>query len=298
MSALAIDLQKVTKRLPGFVLDDLSLQLEPGQVMGLVGPNGAGKSTTLRVLMGMSRHDAGDVRVLGFPIPEQQARAKQDIGFVSHDMSLFGSATLGWHMQFVQSVYASWDAAYATTLARRFSLRTETRMAALSTGERMLAMLLLVLARRPKLLILDEPTAGLDPVARHVLLAELMDVLRDESRAILFSSHNTLDIEQISDRITFMDRGRIIASENKEGYLDRWRRLHLDVAAATRFDVVPGTTDIVQQGRSAVMTTSAFTPALEAQIRASGITVHDVQRMSLEEIFVATVFQIRKERGE
>jgi ABC-2 type transport system ATP-binding protein len=296
MSALAIDLQHVTKRRSGFLLDDLSLQLEPGQVMGLVGPNGAGKSTTIRVLMGMSRHDSGEVRVLGFPIPDQQARAKQDI--VSHDMSLFGSATLGWHMQFVQSVYASWDAHYATTLLRRFSLRAEQTIAALSTGERMLAMLLLVLARRPKLLILDEPTAGLDPVARHVLLAELMDVLRDESRAILFSSHNTLDIEQISDRITFIDRGRIIASENKEAYLDRWRRLHLDVTEATRFDMVPGVNDIVQHGHSAVITTNAFTPDLEAQCRAAGITVHDVQRMTLEEIFVATVLRIRKERGE
>jgi ABC-2 type transport system ATP-binding protein len=162
----------------------------------------------------------------------------------------------------------------------------------------MLSMLLLVLARRPKLLILDEPTAGLDPVARHLLLAELMEVLRDDSRAILFSSHNTLDVEQISDCITFIDHGRIIASESKEVYLDRWRRVHLDVTVATRFDDLPCVTDIVQQGRSAVMTTSAFTPGLEAHLQAAGITVHDVQRMTLEEIFVATVLRIRRERGQ
>ena len=100
-------------------------------------------------------------------------------------------------------------------------------------------MLLLVLARRPRLLVLDEPTTGLDPVARHEMLAELMDVLRDERRAILFSSHNTQDVEQISDQITFIDRGRIIDSSDKETFLDRWRRLHLDVpsgvdAAAAR----------------------------------------------------------------
>lgn len=298
MSTPAIDLQHVTKRRAGFVLDDVTLQLEPGQVMGLVGPNGAGKSTTIRVMMGMARHDSGDVRMLGRPIPAEQALAKQDIGFVSHDMSLFGSATLGWHMQFVRSVYGAWDDAYATALLGRFSLRAERTIATLSTGERMLAMLLLVLARRPKLLVLDEPTAGLDPVARHVLLAELMDVLRDESRAILFSSHNTLDIEQISDCITFIDRGRIIASESKEVYLDRWRRLHLDMAASARFDSLFGVTDIVHQHRSAVVTMNAFTPEVEAQCRAAGITVHDVQRMTLEEIFVATVLRIRKERGE
>ena len=86
-----------------------------------------------------------------------------------------------------------------------------------------------MLARRPRLLLLDEPTTGLDPVARHEVLAELMDVVRDERRAILFSSHNTQDVEQISDQITFIDRGRIIDSSDKETFLDRWRRLHLDV---------------------------------------------------------------------
>ena len=87
-----------------------------------------------------------------------------------------------------------------------------------------------MLARRPRLLVLDEPTSGLDPVARHEALAELMEVLKDDERSILFSSHNTLDVEQISDQITFIDRGRIVDSNDKEVFLDRWRRLSLDVA--------------------------------------------------------------------
>ena len=134
-------------------------------------------------------------------------------------------------MRFVASIYPGWDAAYAETLLRRFNLHAEQTIKALSHGERVKATLLLVLARRPRLLLLDEPTTGLDPVARHEVLAELMDVVRDERRAILFSSHNTQDVEQISDQITFIDRGRIIDSSDKETFLDRWRRLHLDVAA-------------------------------------------------------------------
>ena len=103
-------------------------------------------------------------------------------------------------------------------------------MKGLSHGERTKAALLLVLARRPRLLILDEPTSGLDPVARHEALAEFMEVLKDDERSILFSSHNTLDVEQISDQITFIDRGRIVDSDDKEVFLDRWRRLSLDVS--------------------------------------------------------------------
>ena len=128
-------------------------------------------------------------------------------------------------MGFVKSIYSGWDEAYAKTLLKRFNLRPEQQIKGLSHGERIKAALLLVLARRPRLLVLDEPTSGLDPVARHEVLAEFMEVLKDDDRSILFSSHNTLDVEQISDQITFIDRGRIIDSDDKEVFLDRWRRL-------------------------------------------------------------------------
>ena len=297
MNEPAIEFERVRKSYPYFTLDDLSLQLEQGQIMGLVGPNGAGKTTTLRLLMGMVRQDAGDIRVLGHPIPHEQAQAKRDVGFVSHDMNLFGSATLGWHMALVKSIYPAWDEAYAQTLLKRFYLRPEQKAKGLSTGERLKAMLLLALARRPRLLVLDEPTAGLDPVARHEILGELMEVLNDDQRSILFSSHNTLDVEQICDRITFIDRGRLVAADDKEVFLDRWRRLRLDVPDGVQLPVAPGATTVVQDGRTAVITTGAYAPELEALYARSGATVRDVQRLTLEEIFVTTVMHNRKERG-
>ena len=117
-----------------------------------------------------------------------------------------------------------------------------------------------MLARRPRLLLLDEPTTGLDPVARHEILAELMDVVRDERRAILFSSHNTQDVEQISDVITFIDRGRIIDSSDKETFLDRWRRSASRVPAGVALPRLPGVVDTTTSGRLAVVTTNAYTP--------------------------------------
>jgi ABC-2 type transport system ATP-binding protein len=298
MNVPAIELVNVRKAYRFFTLDDVSLRLEQGEIMGFVGPNGAGKTTTIRLLMGMLGQDAGEIRVLGHAIPKEQARAKWDVGFVSDDMRLFGSATVAWHMDFVKSIYPGWDEAYAATLLKRFNLRPEQRIKGLSHGETTKVSLLLVLARRPKLLVLDEPTSGLDPVARHEAIAELMEVLKDDDRSILFSSHNTIDVEQISDQITFIDRGRIVESNDKEVFLDRWRRLSLDVPESTKLHAPPGVTEITRSGHTAVVTTNAYTPELEAIYVQAGAAVRDVRRLTLEEIFVATVMHNRKERGE
>jgi ABC-2 type transport system ATP-binding protein len=296
MSEPLIEVDGVEKSFPFFRLSDVRLRLEPGQVMGFVGPNGAGKSTTIRILMAMVRQDRGSVRVLGHDLPAGQAAAKRDIGFVAEDMRLHGAPTLGWHMQFVASIYPGWDQPYADLLLRRFDLRIEKPIKALSHGERVKAMLLLVLARRPRLLLLDEPTAGLDPVARHEVLKELMEVVRDERRAILFSSHNTQDVEQISDQITFLDRGRILESSDKEAFLDRWRRLLLHLPTGAAPAALPGVIAVTASGRSAIATTNAYTPDLPAAYERAGATVHDVQRMTLEEIFIANVMNSRGEQ--
>jgi ABC-2 type transport system ATP-binding protein len=230
-------------------------------------------------------------------MPVEQAIAKRDIGYVSEDLRLYAGETLAWHVGFLASLYPEWDQAYADRLLQRFNLHPEQRIKALSHGERVKATLLLALARRPRLLLLDEPTTGLDPVARHEVLAELMDVMQDERRAILFSSHNTHDVELISDSITFLDRGRIVESSDKETFLDRWRRLHLDLAPEVILPNVPGVVDTSRSGRVAVLTTKRYTPDLAAAYTAVGATIREVQRMSLEEIFVANVMHNRRERG-
>ena len=295
----AIALRGVSKRYRFFALDDVSLRLEPGQILGFVGPNGAGKSTTIRILMALVRPDAGDVEVLGCRMPGEQVRAKWDVGFVSEEMRLFPGATIGWHVGFVRSVFpGAWDDRYAARLLQRFHLHPEQRVKGLSHGEQVKAALLLALARKPRLLVLDEPTVGLDPVARQEVIGELMEVVRDEERSILFSSHNTLDVEQICDQIAFIDRGRIVDSGDKEAFLERWRRLSLELPETIALPEVPGVVDVARSARTAVVTACAFDDALPAAYQRAGAVVRDVQRMTLEEIFVATVMNRRKERGE
>jgi ABC-2 type transport system ATP-binding protein len=178
MTEFAIEMKGVEKAYRFFRLRDATLALEPGQIMGFVGPNGAGKSTTIRILMALIRQDRGDVRVLGKRMPYEEAEAKRDVGYFSDDMQLYGQATFDWHMRFVASIYPGWDGNYAAELVHRFNLHPGQQIRSLSHGERTKAALLLVLARRPRLLLLDEPTTGLDPVARHEILHPELGELR------------------------------------------------------------------------------------------------------------------------
>jgi ABC-2 type transport system ATP-binding protein len=296
MNGLSVHFEGVSKIYPHFTLDNLSLELPTGTIMGLIGANGAGKSTTIRILMGLVHQDQGQVHVLGRQMPREQAAAKLDIGYVSEDMRLYGSATLAWHMKFIRSIYPQWDQPYAETLLRRFDLKPQQKIKGLSHGQRVKAALLLSLARRPRLLVLDEPTTGLDPVARQEVLAELMAVLADEDRTILFSSHNTLDVEQISDQITFIDRGRIIASDNKETFLDRWRRLRLALLPDAVLPKLSGVVEVGGSGRLPVLVTNRFDPAMVSACNDAGATVQAVDPMTLEEIFVVNVHSRREKQ--
>lgn len=261
--------------------------------MGLIGPNGAGKSTLIRILMGLVRFESGTVEVFGKAMPHAQSEVKQQIGYVSEDMRLYGGASIGWHMSFVRSLYPDqWDDGYARSLLARFKLVENQKAKGLSHGQRVKTALLLALAHRPRLLVLDEPTTGLDPVARNELLRELAAVLREDERTVLFSSHNTKDVEQLSDRITFVHSGSILASDEKDAFLARWRRLHLEVPAGV---TLPDSSadHIIDGGHPAdsdrVWTTRSFAPGLLETFEQQGVGVRKVEPLDLEEIFLAQV---------
>lgn len=292
---LAISLQKVQKNYKFFRLQDVNLEVEQGTVMGLIGPNGAGKSTTMRILMGLVFADSGSVQVLGHEVPAQGVEARKQIGYYSEDMRLYGKESVGWHMQFVRSIYPGWDDQYASELLKRFGLIEEQRVKGLSHGQRVKALLLLLFARRPQLLILDEPTTGLDPVARHEILTELMRVVEDEGRTILFSSHNTQDVEQISDSITFIDRGQVIASRTRDDFVEQWRRIRLHVPADWSQPQLPGLKLENTFRNQRVLSFNRFDDAVPEMLVASGAEIEAIDRMTLEEIFVSSVMRGREE---
>jgi len=286
---LAVQCVGISKRYKHFELQNVDLSFEHGTVMGLVGPNGAGKSTLLRIVMGLIGPDRGKVKVLGHIMPEDQVSAKRKIGFVAEDMRLYESETIAFHMDFIKSIYDSWDGAYAETLLARLDLNKAQKVKGLSHGQRVKATLMLALARRPSLLVFDEPTTGLDPAVRREVLDEMMNALEDETRSILFSSHNTLDIEQICDDITFIYGGRVVESRNKEDFLDSWRRLRLTNMNNAVLPNLPNIKDVQQSGRLCAVTVSDYDESISTLFSAAGFSVTAIEAMTLEEIFLAIV---------
>lgn len=285
----AFALSGVTKRYENFALQDIDLSMPEGQVMGLVGVNGAGKTTLLRILSGLALADSGTVEVLGYAMPAQQVAAKKELGFATEDMRLFKTQTLRWHMDFVRAIYPGWDEAYAAELLRRFDLRAEQKLAGFSHGQRVKALLMLNFARRPKLLLLDEPTTGLDPVAREEVLEALADVLRDEARSVLFSSHNTKDIEQIADTITFVHNGTLLASKDKEAFLDDWRRIVCQGSWLPDKAIWPEIAAARQNGSILELKVRQYSDGFLQRLQTQGVEIRSTEPMSLEDIFVTTV---------
>ncbi len=224
MESKAIRLRLVRKAYRHYTLDGISLELTRGRTLGLVGQNGAGKSTLLRILLGLVRADAGEIEVLGWRMPEEEPLIKARVGFVSEDMALYGSATLEWHMDFIRTLYPNWDRTRATELLDRFSLRPEQKIRGMSRGQQVKALLLLTLARSPDLLILDEPTAGLDPIVRQDVLNELK-TLKEAGRSLIFSSHRGEDVEDLADDVAFLHGGRLVAHAETAQFVRGGRRL-------------------------------------------------------------------------
>jgi ABC-2 type transport system ATP-binding protein len=288
MSA-SFSLRSVQKTYADFALQDINLELPVGQIMGLVGVNGAGKSTLLRILMGLIKTDSGEVVIHGHRLPDAQVAAKREIGYASEDMRLYKGKTLRWHMDFIRSIYPGWDEVYAAELLKRFDLRPHQELRGFSHGQRVKALLLLVLARHPKLLLLDEPTTGLDPIARSEVLGALAEVLRDEERSVLFSSHNTSDVEQLSDSITFLHKGRLVASQDKESFLDNWRRILCHGIWQDSFSELADVASARHNGSVIELKVGSFSEEFVHRLQLLGLTVKTIEPMNLEDIFVTSI---------
>lgn len=285
----SLSLRGVYKKYDDFALQDINLELPAGQIMGLVGVNGAGKSTLLRILMGLVQADSGEVEIRGHRLPQAQVAAKREIGYASEDMRLYKGKTLRWHMDFIRTIYPGWDEVYAGELLKRFDLRPHQELRGFSHGQRVKALLLLILARHPKLLLLDEPTTGLDPIARSEVLGALAEVLRDEERSVLFSSHNTSDVEQLSDSITFIHQGRLVASQDKESFLDNWRRILCQGTWQDSIGALPGVASARNNGSVIELKVGNFSEDFVPQLQQLGLTVKTIEPMNLEDIFVTSI---------
>jgi ABC-2 type transport system ATP-binding protein len=229
----AFQLTELTKQFPDFKLGPINLELEPGKVLGYVGPNGSGKTTTMHCLVGLVKADSGRAEIFGKENNPNKIDWKFDIGYVGDKHVFYENWSGAKNLKFISQFYPSWSDNMASKLIKRFELPIAKKAKELSTGNRVKLSLIQVLSRFPKLLILDEPTAGLDPVVRTELLDILFEVLEDGERAIFYSTHILTDISRLADELAFIDSGKVKLKSPKDDLTENWRRISFKLIEST-----------------------------------------------------------------
>ncbi|MEM6926638.1 MAG: ABC transporter ATP-binding protein, partial [Myxococcota bacterium] len=214
---------------PRSVIRDLELAVPRGTIYGLLGRNGAGKTTTIRMLLGVLAPDSGTLTLGDEEVRRVTPRHRRDIGYVSQQQHFYPWMRVRRLGRFVGGFYPRWDAAYFAELLGQLGIEPKQRVGELSGGTKMKLALALALAHRPPLLLLDEPTAGVDPVTRREIVDHLRDLVDREGRTVLFSTHNVSEIEMIGDQVGVLHGGRIFWQGPVDGLPDRVRRFTGDV---------------------------------------------------------------------
>ena len=190
------------------VLDDVSFTVQPGDVVGVLGKNGAGKTTLLELILGFTPASHGTVRIFGHDSYRMPADAKARVGFVPQLDELLSPLSAGDQLRLIASFYKHWDGALIERLCTEWGVDQNARVRSMSVGERQKLSILLALGHRPDMLILDEPVASLDPIARRQFLEQIVEVAADGRRSVVFSSHIVSDIERLANRIWIIKEGR------------------------------------------------------------------------------------------
>ena len=218
-------IKNLKKKYSEFTLKEVSFNLPRGYIMGLIGPNGAGKSTTIKSIMNLINLDGGEVEVFGLNYKQNEEEIKNKIGYVGEDQFFYEDMSVAWTEKFVSQYYDKWDKGKFNRLLKQFNVSKTKKIKELSKGMKVKFAIALALARNPELLILDEPTSGIDPVIRVEILEILSDVIQDENKSVLLSSHITEDIEKIADYVTYMVDGEIVLSDERENILSKWKKI-------------------------------------------------------------------------
>lgn len=276
----ALDLTGVKKSFKDFSLKDVSFQLPKGYVMGLVGPNGAGKTTLIKLIMNLMAPEAGEIKILGLDSISQEAQAKAQIGFVYDVMPFYSDVSLWNTKRAVAPFYEKWNERLFLELAGTFELPLKKKVKSLSQGMRTKFALALALSHGAELLILDEPTTGLDPVFRRELLHGLSGLLQDEGKSVLFSTHITSDLDRIADYVTFIRDGSVLLTESREELQEVWGVVRADEQTVSALD-----SSILKGVRRHSHGLDALTSDASAARRAVG-DAGVVERASFEDIVV------------
>ena len=229
----ALEIKNLTKKYKGFKLDNISLTLPRGCIMGVIGENGAGKSTTIRSVLGMVKPDSGDINIMGRKL---DAGLKNDIGVILDEVGLPNSVNVLDVNKIMKKFFKNWDEKQFFKYIDSFSLPKDKKFADFSKGMKMKLGIAVALSHNAKLLILDEPTSGLDPLVRDEIIDILNDFTRDDDHSILISSHIVSDLEKICDYIAFIHNGRLMLCEEKDVLLEKYKFINVTEQQLSELD--------------------------------------------------------------
>src|SRR3954447_22680558 len=285
----AIAVERLTRRFgPKLALDGVSVHVPRGAVFGLVGANGAGKTTLIKHLLGLLKPQSGTVRVFGTDPVAEPVGVLSRIGYLSEDNDLPGWMRIDELMRYTEAFFPGWDREYADRLRRDFALDPHAKVKHLSRGQRSRAGLVAALAYRPDLLVLDEPSSGLDPIVRRDILGAVIRTVADEGRTVLFSSHLLDEVERVSDHVALLAHGRVVYAGPLDDLKAGHHRLTVHFEGfRPRPPALAGALAWEGEGREWTALCHGGLGELQAAAEAVGGRVVERGVPSLDEIFVA-----------
>lgn len=284
-----VDIQNITRTFGSKkALDNVSLTQEKGTVLGLVGENGSGKTTLIKHVLGLLKPDKGSVKVFGMDPVNDPVPVLAQIGYLSEEDILPAWMRIRELQRYMQGFYPTWDQEYADQLVRDFGLDREARLMGLSKGQRARAGLMAALAYRPELLLLDEPSSGLDPIVRRDILGAIVRTIAEEGRTVLFSSHLLGEVDRVADRVAMIKNGSVVFCES----LDDLKETHLELTLVfSQSRPVPprfvGAIAAEGSGKEWSVVFKGTTAQAEAAAQTLDAAVAEHRWASLDEIFVA-----------
>jgi ABC-2 type transport system ATP-binding protein len=268
-------------------LDAVSLDVFPGDIIGVLGKNGAGKTTLLETLLGFSPPNRGSVAVFGEDSLNMSAAAKGRIGFLPQLDEMFAMLNGKQHLAIVAAFHSGWDRALIDRLVGEWGVPLTRRVDSLSVGERQKLAVLCALGHHPDLLVLDEPVASLDPIARRQFLQQLFTIAENDKRAVLFSSHIVSDLERAANKVWIVKDGRLHWQGDLDALKESVVRVHIHGRASLPSDlVVPNALATRVNGNSATATVVQWQPALADALAKRFDARVDVEPLGLEDIFL------------
>ena len=271
------------------VLKGVNLEVPRGSIFGFLGRNGSGKTTTIKTMLGLQKPQSGKCLVSGLDSFTKTLDIRKRIGFMAEDQQMYGWMKVSRIINWVAGFYPNWDHNFVAELTEILKLPKDTKVRELSKGQNSSLALLLALGHRPDIVILDDPTLGLDPIARKDFLRHVIDLLQSNNVTVFFSSHLLYEIEPVADHIAILDNGIIIKSSKTEELRENVRRFVLTPSSDTNFSNFPGVLDIFRAGENISVTIEDCDESKRAKMKAMSANGTQETALNLDEIFEAYV---------